>query len=599
MQNPETIYEARIEKFRARLKIQKRRLSLISVLRLLSFIIAFLSLFLLTRVSVEAGIYTSLLTLVFFFVLIKRYNLLTRKKAHTENLVQINSEEKAVLKHIYNQFDGGDEFLSTDHPFTPDLDVFGTGSLFQYLNRTITLKGKQILADWLSFPCKNVSLILKKQAAVNELATMTDNRQNFRATGKLISETSSDMQNILGWLQGKNRYYGNIYYHMLCYFLPAATLILLMATVINNGFATYLVYLFIVQLLIVGLHLRFNNNVHEILGKKLKIFRKYAALFNYIEQENYKSELLINIQNKLKSDGYTAREKVNRLSSIISAFDNRLNLLAGVILNGLFLWDIQCMLRLERWKKESKDKVKQWFDALGEYDTICSLANYAFNHPDFIFPVPDSNVIFDFKQAGHPLIPGETRVDNDVKLNGQGEFIIITGANMAGKSTFLRTVCVNLLLGMIGAPVCAQGARFNPVDIFSSMRTSDSLQKNESYFYAELKRLSELIEQLENGNKLLIVLDEILKGTNSADKQKGSRAVLEKIIRLNGAGLIATHDLDLAELEKKYPDNLRNKCFEIEIDGDKIHFDYKLYDGITKKMNALLLMQQMGIINEC
>jgi len=212
--------------------------------------------------------------------------------------------------------------------------------------------------------------------------------------------------------------------------------------------------------------------------------------------------------------------------------------------------------------------------------------------------VPDPDVILDFKKAGHPLIPSATRVDNDIGLKGQGEFVIITGANMAGKSTFLRTVGVNLLLGMAGAPLCAQSARFSPVEIFSSMRTSDSLQKNESYFYAELKRLSELLEKLEKGNTLFIVLDEILKGTNSADKQKGSRIVLEKIIRLNGAGLIATHDLDLAELEKEYPDNLRNKCFEIEMDGDKIHFDYRLYDGITKKMNALLLMKQMGIINE-
>ena len=598
MHSPDNIYKERIEKFTVRLRIQKKRLVLISALRFLSFVLIFLSLLFLTKLSHAAGVFAALIFLVCFFVLVKRYNLLARKKAHTENLVQINSEEKAVLKHIYNQFDGGDEFINTDHPFTHDLDVFGTGSLFQYLNRTATLKGKQILADSLSFPGKDVLLIQDKQAAINELAMMTDNRQDFRATGKLISETSSDMQNILQWLQGKNRYYGNFYYHMLCYSLPAITLILLMATFFNYGFATYLVYLVIIQLLIVVMHLRVNNNVHEILGKRLEIFRKYTQLFNYFEQENYKSELIINIQNKLKSNGYTARGKVNRLSSIISAFDNRLNLLAGVILNGLFLWDIQCVLRLERWKTENRDKVQKWFDALGEYDTICSLANYAFNHPEFIFPIPDSNVIFDFKQAGHPLIPGETRVNNDVKLSGQGEFIIITGANMAGKSTFLRTVCVNLLLGMMGAPVCAQDARFSPVDIFSSMRTSDSLQKNESYFYAELKRLSELIEQLENGNKLFIALDEILKGTNSADKQKGSRAVLEKIIRLNGAGLIATHDLDLAELEKKYPDNLRNKCFEIEIDGDKIHFDYKLYDGITKKMNALLLMQQMGIINE-
>jgi DNA mismatch repair ATPase MutS len=326
--------------------------------------------------------------------------------------------------------------------------------------------------------------------------------------------------------------------------------------------------------------------------------KKYGELFRYIEQEVYHSELAASIKNRLKSDRYGARERINRLALIVSAFDNRLNILAGVILNGLFLWDIQCVLRLEKWKTEYKDKVSGWFNALGEYDALCSLANFAFNHPEFVFPEPDIEVILDFKQTGHPLIPPDTRVDNDMQINRQGEFVIITGANMAGKSTFLRTVTVNLLLGMAGAPVCAQNAKFSPVEIFSSMRTSDSLQKNESCFYTELKRLNELFEQLEKGNRLFIVLDEILKGTNSADKQKGSRAVLEKIIRLNGSGLIATHDLDLAELEKKYPDNLKNKCFEIEIDGDKIQFDYKLCDGITKKMNALLLMQQMGIISE-
>jgi DNA mismatch repair ATPase MutS len=346
------------------------------------------------------------------------------------------------------------------------------------------------------------------------------------------------------------------------------------------------------------MHLRYNNSVHGKLGKKLDIFRKYGELFDGIEKENFKSELLTNLQDNLKNDSSTAREKVNRLSSIISAFDNRLNLLAGVILNGLFLWDIQCMLRLEKWKTHNKDKIQQWFNVLGEYDAFSSLANYACNNPEFVYPVPDSEVILEFKQSGHPLIPYDTRIDNDIRLSGQGKFIIITGANMAGKSTFLRTVSINLLLGMMGAPVCAQSARFSPVDIFSSMRTSDSLQKNESYFYAELKRLNSLLEHLGKGNRLFIVLDEILKGTNSADKQKGSRAVLEKIIRLNGLGLIATHDLDLAELEKKYPDNLVNRCFEIEIEGDNIHFDYKLYEGITKRMNALLLLQQMGIINE-
>jgi DNA mismatch repair ATPase MutS len=598
MQSPETIYKHRIEAFTSQLRKQKNRLGLISFLRLLSFIMVFVSLFFLTKASELAGILVSLMFLICFFVLVKRYHILARKNAHTSNLVKINSEEIAVLGHRYEQFDGGDEFVSQDHPFTPDLDVFGTGSIFQYLNRTTTLKGRQILADWLSFPCKDISLILKKQEAVKELTKMIDNRQNFQATGRLNSEMSSEMQDISDWMHEKNRYYGNLYYHMLCYILPAVTIILTIAAFFDFSFITFLAYLIIGQLLIVALHLRFNNKVHEKLGRKFELFKKYAELLKSIEEENYGSELIINLRHQLKPDGDTARENIKRLSSIISAFDNRLNLLTGIILNGLFLWDIQCVLKLEKWKTETIDKVWQWFDVLGEYDALCSLANYAFNNPDFVFPVPDSSIIFDFKQAGHPLIPGDIRVDNDIKISGQGEFVIITGANMAGKSTFLRTVSVNLLLGMMGAPICAQSARFSPVDIFSSMRTSDSLHKNESYFYAELKRLSELLGRLQKGNRLFIVLDEILKGTNSADKQKGSRAVLEKIIKLNGAGLIATHDLDLAELEKNYPDNLRNKCFEIEIDGDRIHFDYKLYDGITKKMNALLLMQQMGIITE-
>ncbi len=598
MLNPESVYKERIEKYSVQTGKLTRQLGLISFLRLLSFIITLVSLFFLTKVSPTAGIFASFFFLVCFFLLVKRYHALSVKSAHTKSLLQVNSEELSSLKHIYNQFDGGAEFINSAHPFTHDLDIFGSGSVFQYLNRTTTLKGKQILADWLSLPCMDIPHILRTHEAVRELAAMTDNRQNFRATGKMNRETISEMQDILEWLQEKNRYYKNTFYHILCYALPVLTLLLLTVTIIHNGFEAYLIYLFIIQLLFIAMHLRYNNKVHGKMGKKIELFRKYGKLFRYIEQENYQSELISGVQHQLKSDDQCARDSINRLSSIISAFDNRLNILAGVILNGLLLWDIQCVLRLEKWKEENKDKVIRWFNALGEYDALCSLSNFAFNHPEYIFPEPDTGIILDFKQTGHPLIPSDSRIDNDIQISHPREFVIITGANMAGKSTFLRTVSVNLILCMAGAPVCARNARFSPVEIFSSMRTSDSLQKNESYFFAELKRLRELFEQLEKGKKLFIVLDEILKGTNSADKQKGSRAVLEKIIKLNGAGLIATHDLDLAGLEKKYPDNLRNKCFEIELDGDKIRFDYKLYDGITKKMNALLLIQQMGIINE-
>jgi len=198
---------------------------------------------------------------------------------------------------------------------------------------------------------------------------------------------------------------------------------------------------------------------------------------------------------------------------------------------------------------------------------------------------------------GHPLIFKEKRVNTNFEVQKAGEIDIITGANMAGKSTFLRTVGVNLILALNGFPVCASKFQFQLLEIYTGMRTADSLKENESYFYAELKRLKRIIEKLKQGKLTFLLLDEILKGTNSVDKAKGSRKFVDNLIKLKATGIVATHDLSLCEMEKEYPDNIENKCFEVEIDHNKIEFDYKLRSGITKNMNASLLMQQMGIFS--
>jgi DNA mismatch repair ATPase MutS len=235
--------------------------------------------------------------------------------------------------------------------------------------------------------------------------------------------------------------------------------------------------------------------------------------------------------------------------------------------------------------------------ALTEFDVLVSLATYAFNHPEYAYPDIVDIPIIEATDLGHILIPESERVCNDFQIRSEGDFMIITGANMAGKSTFLRTVATSMIIAMTGAPVCASTLRFCPMSIFSSMRTSDSLNAHVSHFYAELKRLKEMLDRLRKGEKLFIILDEILKGTNSYDKQKGSYAAMEQIIRFGGTGIIATHDLELAQIEKKYPERITNLCFEIEIEQAKISFDYKLKKGITTRMNASLLMQQMGIID--
>ena len=259
------------------------------------------------------------------------------------------------------------------------------------------------------------------------------------------------------------------------------------------------------------------------------------------------------------------------------------------------LWDILQMLRLENWQIKHRDKLETWFDIIAETEVLNCLANFSYNNPEAEFPgLEKSDFIFKADSIGHPLIKKDERVDNKVDIKTIG-FSIITGANMAGKSTYLRTIGVNLILGMIGAPVCGKGIKISPIQLYTSIRTDDSLQKNESYFYSELKRLKAIIDELKKGTKLFIILDEILRGTNSKDKHAGSEALLKQFIDLKTSGIIATHDVALGILEKSFPQYINNRCFEVDINGSDLSFDYKLRNGVSKNMNATILMREMGI----
>jgi DNA mismatch repair ATPase MutS len=292
-------------------------------------------------------------------------------------------------------------------------------------------------------------------------------------------------------------------------------------------------------------------------------------------------------------------EVIKRLSKLLNMMDSNLNLLVSVIMNGLFMFNIHVLIAVERWRLTYKSLVPIWFEVLAEFDALSSLGTYAFNNPAYIYPEPVSDGFrFVAEKIGHPLIPRESCVTNDLEITGWNQFRIITGANMSGKSTFLRTIGANLLLAMMGAPVFAKRLTFYPIEIHSSIRTNDSLAKRESYFYAELKRLKEIITELEQGKQKLILLDEILKGTNSSDKQSGSIALIKQLMKYQLAGLFATHDLALGDLINHYPENIKNLCFEIHITGDRMEIDYKLSPGVCRNLNASFLMKNMGIILE-
>ena len=595
--NKNQFYEKRAEQFHLAFKKAGKALNLYAFLRLLCFVVFGTGLYfsLKTNAYVITGI--SAAFVVIFLILLKLYTKTQKNKEYCHLLEKINRDELKSLQHEFTQFENGAEYIDKNHQNTYDLDIFGEGSVFQFINRTVTIAGKQLLAGWLQRPFTEKKEITDRQNAVRELADCPEWRHHFMALGLQHKESAAEKTSLLEWINEPVKTANSLFFKTILIAVPAVTfavLILAVLQVIPGVFAGLAVVL---QLFIVGNYLRLINRIHAKVTDKVNMLRKYARLINEIESRQFASGKLNEMLQCLKQDNIPAGKRIRNLEKILKAFDNRLNLLAGFILNSLLLWDLQCWYRIEKWKNRNKQAMPVWFDVIAGFDAFTSLANYHFNHPDFVFPeITDQIPLLETKSTGHPLIPREKRVCNDFSLTDFGQFTIITGANMAGKSTFLRTTGVNLLLAMTGAPVCAKQWRFFPVHVYTSMRTSDSLHENESYFYAELKRLKILIQRLEKGEKLFIILDEILKGTNSTDKQQGSLIALEKLAYLNGAGIIATHDLSLGKLEEKLPRNIRNMSFEVEIEGDKIHFDYILRRGITRKMNAELLMKQMGII---
>jgi len=288
--------------------------------------------------------------------------------------------------------------------------------------------------------------------------------------------------------------------------------------------------------------------------------------------------------------------KVNRLASLVRTFDARLNSMTSLFVNSLLLYDLQCVYRLEKWKSENAPELMRWLDTIKETEALISLATFSFNHPQFNFPSVNDEQKLAAKGLGHPLLGDDERVVNDVHLDEEASIIIITGANMAGKSTFLRTLGVNVVLALAGAPACAEAFECPLVNLRTGMRTADSLKENQSYFYAELDRLKSIMDELRSGKRLMILLDEILKGTNSTDKQAGSIALVKQLADYPCLVVIATHDLALGDLESLYPQKVSNCSFEANIEDDHLSFDYKLKKGIARKMNATFLMKKMGIV---
>lgn len=577
---------------------EEKILIMLSLLRLVCFLGGlFAVIFIIVKGHQGIALITGFLFLLLFLYLLRAYSKHSVLRDLATNRVRVNSNEIKALEGDFSAFNSGDKYINHLHDYSYDIDIFGEGSLYGYLNRCVTSHGSDILAGWLSDPYDLVNDLMSRQMIIKELAENVEWRHEFTAEGMRTSLEKNGITRLVEWMQHSVDLKRTKVNNFLIHTMPVVALVMLilvLAGYINN---VYLILVLLFNLGYVAAGLQRNNKVHQAVSGHYSYLSSMNRLLEVVDKGDFKTKELVDIQNDISGSSGSASLAIKKLGKLIQAFDSRLNIFAGFLLNGFLLWDYHCIARIDKWRDSYKELFPAWLDVIGSLDAYSALANYTFNNSGFVFPQTSPVLtVFEATAMGHPLIDERKRVCNDFKIDQEGRICIITGANMAGKSTFLRTVAVNYVLAMTGAPVCALQMSFVPLRLFTSMRTTDSLSGNESYFYAELKRLRILKERAEAHEPVFFILDEILKGTNSADKTYGSRLFIIKLINNKGTGMIATHDISLGDLEKEFPQKIFNKCFEIDISGDTIEFDYKLQDGITRKMNAVLLMHKMGIL---
>lgn len=578
--------------------IISKKIRFTSVLRILVFISTIIGVYLGTYLNLIFVFSILTLGVIFFIVLVNRHLKLYKQKKWQQAVAKVLEEEISIIKGESNPENSGLEYVDDEHPFTGDLDVFGKKSIFRLINRTSTLKGKNSLANILSFPLKNEAHLKQRQEAITELKEKTNWRINFQANGKINEEKKGEIESLLSWAQQDSSGFSTTFYKSMLIINPIIGLSLMVLSIIGILSSSWLVFFLLLPLMLVGTKLGEINKQHGLMSKRTSLLEKYSGLFNMVEKEKFETLLLCEIKNDFCGKKHSANTEIRGLSKIMTSFDYRLNMLMGIILNVFFLWDIRQLIRLDKWKKQNNESLENWFDKLSLMDELNSFAGYNYAFQLATMPEFSKEFKLEATNAKHPFLLGSKNIGNPINILSWKQFYVVTGANMAGKSTYLRTVGVNLLLAMTGSAVVADKFVFKPVDIISGIKTTDSLQDGESYFFAELKRLKQIIVRLENGEKLFVILDEILRGTNSADKQKGSLGLIKQLLRLNASGIIATHDLELGKLINSFPDNINNKRFEVEIINNELVFDYKIKDGISQNLNATFLMKKMGITLE-
>lgn len=592
-------YQSRISSSRIDLQSYSRQINVYSILRLAS--VLFWGFAIYQSLGLEIIWITELAFLLPIFVFVYfvgKQSYYEKLKQYAQDVIAINENELNSIASKENIYLNGEIYVDDLHLYTSDLDIFGRKSLFSLMNRCATIMGNNLLASWLCEAAGRIEII-QRQDAIKELSTKSDWRQHFQAV--LFFNKKSETDHIVPMITAYLKQPAGFISSGLAFYIKWLPLLILPLIVLSFFFANVIfaiVFISIVNLFIVQAKDQEVERTEALVGKVGTTLSKYSDVIKAIETEQWNSDLCKELSSKIGSIGQGSMSaKIKQLSKHISILNLCSGQLTGFLLKTLLLLNVRQHLAIEDWKRKNHQDVAHIFDVIASFEALISISSLSFNFQDWCFPeiLDDTRYSYIATGLGHPLILKTSRVLNNYNLNDALKIDIITGSNMAGKSTFLRTLGINAVLAFCGSPVCAQKMQITTMTIFSYMRIKDSLNESTSTFKAELDRLRLLLTILRREKKVFFLIDEMLRGTNSVDKYRGSKAVIEKLISENAVGTVATHDLQLAHLEQKYPNYIRNFYFDIQVLNEEMLFDYKLKEGECKTFNASLLLKKLGI----
>lgn len=587
------VYQKRAEYYSRVLNKLAKNINYISTLRLIVAIATIAS----TIKALYFSLAAFLLGTAVFIYLVIIHKKLKNKHKYISNLKEINTCSIMRLEGRWIEFeDRGLEFKDEEHSYSYDLDIFGQGSLFQWINTAKTHMGRLRLANILKYPADNKETINKRQQSISELSKKLWWRQRLQAEAKMIDHEDFDIVELLSWAKNKNGIFSKPLIITIVRLLPVVTILALLLSYGVSIIPKYIpFFLLFTQALMIFLSSYKISKEFVIVYKYHSTIKAYRRILKHFEKTRFNTEYINELKARLiNNEGITAIEQLKKLEVILHRADNRKNMIFFPV-NVLTLWDYQCMIDLEKWRRQSGLLIEKWFEVIGELEALSSLAIIGYDYPNWSIPIiTEEDSTINSKSIGHPLLTNK-QVYNDVILQKPCRVLLITGSNMSGKSTFLRTIGINLILAYSGASVCATSMTCSIFSIHTCMRTSDNLEKGVSSFYGELLRIKNILNATKKDKQVFFLLDEIFKGTNSYDRHIGAKMLIKQLYDNGASGLVSTHDLELGSMEVENESKVKNFHFSEYYQDNKIYFDYKLRPGISTTRNALYLIKMIGI----